>query len=216
MVTITAEQSGRRLAGNVERAGLGPVRFTYADALEMVKHQILPEDISIELLNGQLVYRDRFDLMNGVVTCGPKHRYVVCLLADLAMQINNSHRRLASQFELECTKWHVPIADAVILRGCLESWRDHFPTATDAFCVVEVADSSYERDTGEKLFGYARAGIPQYVIINLRNRTAEVYTQPDLAAGTYSPPLIVAEGQSLSLKVGDAEFFTVPMVDLLP
>jgi Uma2 family endonuclease len=82
--------------------------------------------------------------------------------------------------------------------------------------VIEVADSSYEKDAGEKLFGYARAGIPQYIIINLRNRTAEVYTNPDQASGTYAAPQIVSPQQSLPLRVGEAEFFAVSLVDLLP
>ncbi len=201
---------------SVQRAGFGPVRFTLKDALEMVKHQILPEDISIELLYGQLVFRDRFDLVEGVITCGPRHRYVVCMLADLSMQINNSNRHLSSQFQLECSQWHVPIADAVILRGNLGSWKDNWPTAADAYSVIEVADSSYERDAGEKLFGYARAGIPQYIIINLRNRTAEVYTTPVQATGTYAPAQIVNESEMLQIRIGEAEFFSVPLANLLP
>jgi len=104
----------------------------------------------------------------------------------------------------------------MVLRGPRIDYRGKRPTAADAFCVVEVADSSYEHDAGEKLFGYARAGIPQYIIINLRNRTAEVYTHPDQAAGTYPPALILSEGQELSLCVGETEFFSVPPNDLLP
>jgi hypothetical protein len=182
----------------------------------MVRHQILPEDISIELLNGRLVYRDRFDLVDGVVTGGQRHTYTVLALADLAKSLNNPNRYLSSQYQLECTKWHVPIADAVVTRGGFESWREQLPTAADAHCVVEVAYSSYERDSGEKLFGYAKAGVPQYIIMNLRNRTAEVYVDPDQAAGTYSPAEIVTEQQQLAIRVGDGEFFTVNLASLLP
>jgi Uma2 family endonuclease len=103
----------------------------------------------------------------------------------------------------------------MVLRGTLEEYTD-LPTAADAFCVVEVADSSYERDTGEKLRGYAWAGVQQYVVINLRNRIAEVYTNPDLVAGTYPPPQIIPDSGILSLRVGDAEFFDVPLRDVLP
>ena len=90
------------------------------------------------------------------------------------------------------------------------------PTAADAWCVVEVADSSYERDIVEKRTAYARAAVRQYVVINLRNRTAEVYTNPDPAAGTYPPPQIVAAGESLLLRIGEAETFTIRLTDVLP
>lgn len=215
MITTTAEPNGRPLAPNVQRAGYGDVRFTLDDVLEMVRHQIVPEDVSTELLNGQLVYRDQFDLVDGVVTSGPKHPLVVCLLADLGMRLNNGHRHLSSQCQLTCTPWHVPIPDALILTASLAE-LDDMPTAADALCVIEVAYSSYELDVGEKLSGYARAGIRQYVVINLRNFTAEVYEGPDVAAGTYPSPRIVAADGTLELRVADAGFFSVPLADVLP
>lgn len=75
---------------------------------------------------------------------------------------------------------------------------------------------SDKADCGEKLVVYARAGVRQCIILNLRNRTAEVYTNPDAAAGTYPPPQVIAEGDSLALRVGEAEHFTLPLADMLP
>ena len=103
----------------------------------------------------------------------------------------------------------------MILRGTLESYAD-LPTAADAYCVVEVADSSYERDAGEKLAGYARAGIPQYVILNLRNRTAEIYTNPDVNAGTYAAQQVIPGDGILRLPVAESDWFAVSMSDVLP
>lgn len=57
----------------VRRLGYGPVRFTVSDTLEMVEQGILPEDGRIELLDGSLVYRDRFDLRGDEIVEGPKH-----------------------------------------------------------------------------------------------------------------------------------------------
>jgi hypothetical protein len=102
----------------------------------------------------------------------------------------------------------VPEPDFAVIRGVLDDCTD-LPSAGDAFTVVEVADASYERDSGEKLAGYARAGIAQYVILNLRNRTAEVYTNPNTASGTYASLHVVSEGQKLLLRVGEDEFFPV-------
>jgi Uma2 family endonuclease len=79
-----------------------------------------------------------------------------------------------------------------------------------------VADSSYERDSGEKLTGYARVGVPQYIIINLRNRTAEIYSRPNTVAGVYPPAQIISESELLLLRVGEEEFFTVPLGEVLP
>ena len=49
-----------------------------------------------------------------------------------------------------------------------------------------------------------------------RNRAAEVYTNPDLTAGTYPPPQVIAADGSLALRIGENEVLTVPMADVLP
>ena len=103
----------------------------------------------------------------------------------------------------------------MILRGALDDYTD-LPTAADAFCVIEVADSSYDRDAGEKLTGYAKAGVQQYIIINLRTRAAEVHTQPDAVAGTYPTPARIAEGELLRLRIREEEWFDVALADVLP
>jgi hypothetical protein len=200
----------------VQRMGYGPVRFTVSDAMEMVEQGILPEDGRIELIDGSLVYRDRFDLRGSEIVEGTGHTYVIAALAQVASRINNHQRHLRTQSTLICSETHAPIPDGIILRGSLGEYRDRLPRASDAFCVIEVADSSYERDAGEKLIGYARAGIVQYVIVNLRNRTAEIYSAPDVSAGKYPAPQIVVAGETLPLRVGEAESIRLPLSDLLP
>jgi hypothetical protein len=208
------------------------VLLTIKDVEAMVKAGVVPEDATTELLHGALLYVDRadagdppldpreyvrrFDLKGGAAVEGVDHNYVLSGLAELAGAINSPLRHLRTQSTFICSETHAPIPDGVILRGPRVAYRGKHAVAADAFSVVEVADSSYEKDSGEKLFGYARAGIPQYIIINLRNRTAEVYTNPDAASGTYSTPVILIESQELQLRVGEGEYFSVPLADLLP
>jgi Uma2 family endonuclease len=147
---------------------------------------------------------------------GADHNYVLSGLAELATLINSPIRHFRTQSTLVCSETHAPVPDGVALRGPRTAYRGKCPTAADAFCVLEVSDSSYEKDSGEKLYGYARAGIQQYIIINLRNRTAEVYINPDQRAGTYLPPAILSAEESLPIRVGEAEFFSVSLASLLP
>lgn len=67
--------------------------------------------------------------------------------------------------------------------------------AEDVAVLIEVADSSYRYDSEDKYALYASAGIPVYVIINLNQRQAEVYTKP--------------EGNQYTLKQIATEQFTV-------
>jgi hypothetical protein len=54
------------------------------------------------------------------------------------------------------------------------------------------------------------------VILNIRNRTAEVYTGPDSSAGTYRSAQTLDPAGELSLRIGQEEFFGISMRDVLP
>lgn len=190
-------------------------KFTRRDAEELVRLNIIPEDASTELLDGAIVVKDRAGTGEDPFMIGKDHRKTVERLSDLRARINNDRRHVQSQQPLVCSDTHVPEPDFAVIRGALDDYTD-LPTAADAWCVVEVADASYERDAGEKLRGYARAAVGQYIIINLRNRTAEVYAAPNAAAGSYPSPTIISEVQELPLRVGDAETLRVPLAELLP
>ncbi len=193
----------------------GTFRFTVGDVDAMVRLGIVPEDASIELLGGVLVHADRAKLGEDPLTVGNDHARCVEQMSDLRTQINTDARHVRSQTPLLCSDGYAPQPDVFVIRGRLRDYASR-PTAADAFCVVEVADSSHERDVGEKLFGCARAGVPQYVIVNLRNRTAEVYVNPDPAVGTYGTPTIVPADGALSLRVGADEMLAVPLADVFP
>ncbi|WPP53441.1 Uma2 family endonuclease [Catalinimonas niigatensis] len=49
----------------------------------------------------------------------------------------------------------------------------------DVALLIEVSDSSYRYDREDKYKLYVSAGIPVYVIVNLNQRKAEIYTQPE-------------------------------------
>lgn len=181
----------------------------------MVRQGIVPEDASTELLDGMIVLKDRSARDQDPTMIGPDHRNSVERLSSLRKIIDSDLRHVESQQPLVCSEIHQPEPDFMVLRGRLEDYSD-LPTAADAFCVIEVADSSYERDTGEKLVGYARAGIQQYIVLNLRARVAEVYTSPDWEAGTYPAPQIVPPEGELFLRVGPDESLAVPLLTLLP
>jgi hypothetical protein len=190
-------------------------RFTRHDAEVLLRMGVIPEDASTELLNGLIVLKDRAATGQDPTMIGQGHRKCVERLSGLRTTIDTVARHVESQQPLVCSETHVPEPDFMVLRGTLNDYTD-LPTAADAWCVVEVADASYERDSEEKLAGCARAGVAQYIIINLRNRTTEIYTNSDQAAGTYPPPQVIPADGHLSLRVGETETLTIPLGQVLP
>ena len=191
------------------------VRFTWADMQKMWEAGILYEDSSTELLDGLLVYRDRGSTGGVGMATGTGHEWTVGQVGELGRQIERPNWHVRTQATLRMSDTYSPVPDGMILRGPLADYRRRPPTPADVLCLIEVADSSYARDAGEKRDAYAAAGVPQYVIIDLRRRLAEVYAGP--AGGTYPPPAIVAADGALMLRVGDdGQTVDVPLADLLP
>ncbi len=57
-------------------------------------------------------------------------------------------------------------------------YAPHHPTATDVLLLIEVADPSLGFDRGEKAELYAAAGVRDYWVVNLTDRTVEVFRDP--------------------------------------
>jgi Uma2 family endonuclease len=90
--------------------------------------------------------------------------------------------------------------DVVLLK-----WRDDRyvpkpPTAEDVLLLIEVSDTSLTDDRGRKKAKYARSGIPEYWIVNLRDKVIEVFSAP--VDGKYATESIADMSDTLSLPAG--------------
>lgn len=87
-----------------------------------------------------------------------------------------------------------PEPDVAVVPG---KWEDYIRShPTSAVLIVEVADSSLLHDHKRKTGLYARAGIPEYWILNLVKRCLEVFRNPH--DGAYTVHLILHDGDSVS------------------
>jgi Uma2 family endonuclease len=109
-----------------------------------------------------------------------------------------------------------PEPDGAIIVAAADDYRGRKPGAADVRCVIEGADSSLEHDRTTKLQVYARAGIPQYVIINLVDRVVEVFREPHAAGSRYAQMATLAPGQTVEFSCGDGKTVAVPVDRLLP
>jgi Uma2 family endonuclease len=69
---------------------------------------------------------------------------------------------------------------------------------SQAFLLVEVAESSINRDRRVKTRVYAAAGVPEYWLVDVASGTIEIRTQP--TAGGYSQVRIARSGESIRLQ----------------
>ena len=94
-----------------------------------------------------------------------------------------------------------PEPDLAIVRRLGRAYRRRHPAPEDVFWLVEYAQTSLSKDLDEKKRLYADAGIHEYWIVNLRDRTLMVFRQP--ANGTYRFEQILSQGELTPLAFSD-------------
>jgi len=77
-----------------------------------------------------------------------------------------------------------------------------------------VADTTLDRDRGEKRAAYARGGVATYWIINLVDRQLEIYTDP--APTGYRQERVLKSDEQVAVLIDGTEIGRTAVSDLLP
>jgi Uma2 family endonuclease len=99
-----------------------------------------------------------------------------------------------SQMPLGLAPDSEPEPDLAVIEGNPEDFSDHHPET--AVLIVEVSEASLLHDTQRKKPVYARAGIPEHWIFDLRKPGLEVHRDP--AGGAYHSRRLLHLTESVS------------------
>jgi len=177
------------------------VRFTVDDYHRMAEVGILARDQRVELLDGEIVE---------MTPIGAKHAYCVAELCGLLRDKLGDAYLMFPQNPIQIDDHSEPEPDlAIIDRSTIQS-RDRLPSARDVLLLIEVAESSLEKDTQIKLPLYARAGVVEVWIADLTSRTLHVYRRP--ADGGYAEHLTITDDQSITPVNFPELTVTIPQV----
>lgn len=182
----------------------------------MIEEHILEEDTAIELLDGRLVHKDRAAKGEDPMTIGDQHALIVNRLTLLNVKLDGLGCFVQIQQPIAVPPFDEPEPDAAIIIGAPDDRAGRKPGASDVLAVIEVADSSLQRDRTTKLRIYARAALPLYLIINLPERCIEHYTQPLPKAARYGHTDTLTAKQTLILPLPKKKSLKLPVASLLP
>lgn len=130
---------------------------------------LLGEEDRVELINGDLV---------PMSPLGSPHAACVRRLDKQLHRIAPTQVQISIQNPVQLNDQTEPEPDVALLKHREDFYAKAHPVPADVLLVIEVADSSLEKDRTIKLEGYAQAGIAEYWIINLVEGQVEIYTQP--------------------------------------
>ncbi len=149
-------------------------RFSVEEYNKLGEAGIFHEDDRVELLNGEIVI---------MAAIGKRHAAAVRRLTRRFHQIFADVCLVDCQSPFILDDFSEPQPDILLLRPELDATGE-LPRPADIFVAIEVADSTVRYDSTTKLRAYARAGIPEYWIVNLADNAIDVYRQP--AGETYA------------------------------
>ena len=163
-------------------------RFTLEEYLRMGEVGILGDDERVELIEGEIVEMTPIGLPHGSVVA----RLTMLLTRRLAdppivwVQGPLALRGRRSQLQ----------PDVVLLRPKADFYRSGHPEPEDILLVIEVMDTSMQRDQRIKRPLYAQAGVSELWLVDVNADTIEVCREP--AAGAYANVTVLARGSTVT------------------
>jgi Uma2 family endonuclease len=181
-------------------------RFTVPEYEKMTAVGILDEDDNVELLQGLIVSK---------MPKHPKHDGTIDLINYLLMRLLPLGWFVRVQNSV-VTSDSIPEPDLAVVRGEPGGFRGQHPTGRDVALVIEVADSTVQRDRAKAAI-YADAGIPWYWIVNLEELRVEVYSEPSESGvgSSYRKSSIMTGDNSLHVVLDGASIGVVRASEIL-
>lgn len=176
-------------------------RWITADEYErMGEAGIFPQDARLELIEGEI-----FEMS----PIGSPHAACVKFLSELLHLLFAETFTVSVQDPIRLNDFSEPQPDVAILRRRGDFYRNAHPTPADILLAIEVADTTVATDRSFKLPLYARAGIPEFWLVNIPDGLLEIYSEP--SGDSYLRSEVFghdAEAQShtvegLSVKIGE-------------
>lgn len=155
------------LLESLKRAAVAYHRWSVDEFHRMAQSGLLDESDRVELINGELV---------DMAPIGSRHAFYVDRLAECLGGGPSASHMVRVQNPIGLDERSEPQPDISLVKRA--NYADRHPTAADILLIVEVSDTTLEYDRDVKLTLYARHGIPEVWLLDVRAGELTVWQQP--------------------------------------
>lgn len=187
-VSEVEQEIAEQKTNGFSTVGIKPRLISVAVYDKMIEHGILTKYDKVELLNGVM-----FEKMPK----GTKHASLTDFLTRFFYRILGEKVIVRNQNPIWLDEYSEPEPDIVLVVPDEKNYFEKHPEPSDIFLILEVSDSTVSFDRNTKAAAYARAGIRQYLLLNLQNSSVENYREP--SADGYQFKQTLRAGQTFNL-----------------
>lgn len=159
-------------------------RFEYH---RMAEVGILSDEDRVELLNGEIIQMSPI---------GSRHFACVNRINELFISSLAGKAIVSIQNPVSLADFSEPEPDLVVFKYSDNHYADQIPGPDKVMLIIEISDSTLQKDREVKIPLYAEAGIPEVWIINLEENQVECFREPE--NGIYQFQEIISYEDSLN------------------
>ncbi|MEX1229756.1 MAG: Uma2 family endonuclease [Planctomycetaceae bacterium] len=161
--------------------------FTVDEYHRIWEAGILSETDRVELVEGEILKRSPI---------GKFHAACVKRLNTVLNRKAGEYAIVSVQDPIRLDDYSEPQPDIALLKPRDDFYAHELPGVEDILLIIEVADTSVEYDKSVKLPLYAKAGIVEAWLANIRGDLIEVFSQP--VDGIYQKVRMINRGEVVS------------------
>jgi Uma2 family endonuclease len=145
-----------------------PYRFSVKEWNRLGEAGFYTDQGGVELLDGEII---------AMSPEGNRHASAVANLNDFFGERNQRRYLIGVGHPVEADDLSEPLPDFTLLPRSQKNAGRH-PFTRDTLLLVEVSDTTLSFDRNRKLRKYARTGVQEYWIVNLKQDVIEIYRSP--------------------------------------
>jgi len=150
-------------------------RITVDEYYRMAEVGILAPDARVELIEGEII---------DMAPIGTGHGGTVAQLDQLLHDAARGCAQMRAQLPVRLNDISEPEPDFSLVKPRADFYKKKHPGPADTFLIIEVSESSLRYDLQVKAPLYARHGIPEYWVIDLKGRQVRFFRSPE--SGQYA------------------------------
>jgi Uma2 family endonuclease len=150
-------------------------RITVDEYYRMAEVGILAPDARVELIEGEII---------DMAPIGTGHAGTVAQLNQLLQNAVGDRAYVLPQLVVRLSDISEPQPDFALVKPRADFYKKKHPAPADTFLIIEVSESSLRYDLQVKAPLYARYGVPEYWVIDLKGREVRFFRSPE--SGQYA------------------------------